>query len=101
MSAEKPMSGAVEGTEMELRVAEAISAESHERMNEDISEAQSLRFARAAIRAMREPTEAMVNYAYDRDMTGGKAACERMWMDMIKAATASVQESATAAVPLK
>ena len=87
MSAEQTTDGAVGFTDMERRVAEAISAESHERMNEDISEAQSLRFARAAIRAMREPTEAMINCAYDRDMTGGKAACERMWMDMIKAAT--------------
>jgi hypothetical protein len=94
VSAEKTMSGAVEPTEMELRVAKVLDSDAfaddepdYGRAHQANMAAKAIERARAAIRAMMEPTEAMVDSAYDRDVTGGKMACERMWMDMVKAAT--------------
>ena len=57
---EQPTNGAVDLTEMERRVADTLENESRVWMNE-LSAEQSLTLARAAIRAMREPTDDMLS----------------------------------------
>jgi hypothetical protein len=108
-------------TEMVMRVARALfdkeqpngDGRDHPQDYEDL--------ARAAIRAMREPTEEMVDMggrgiARDTQYFGGAMTLARYsshqveaenrlradaaWAAMIDAATPPIQESATAAVPL-
>jgi hypothetical protein len=76
-----------ERTEMERRVADAM----RERAKEDAT-MESL--ARAAIRAMSEPTEEMKRAARVSALTWTQA-----YTAMIDAATPPIQDSATAAVP--
>lgn len=107
MSAEKPMSGAVEAmpTEMELRVAKAlddlIDGWFDDRAQANLNTAD---LARVAIRAMLRPTDAMLAAGAAADEALENAAPETavhiIYSDMIKAATAPIQESSTAAVPL-
>lgn len=115
------MSGAVEATEMEHRVAKAISRDINQHQIDtgfaapfDFPEAKGglerdwpeyLPTARAAIRAMVRPTDAMLaaGVAADEELENAAptTAVHIIYSDMIKAATDPIQESATAAVPLK
>ena len=73
------------GTSMVERVENAIS----DAMNADPRGGSFSRAARAAIEAMREPTEVMVSAAEDHDFPdhlGGKADPATHWRSMIDAA---------------
>jgi hypothetical protein len=68
-------------TEMELRVAEAIKSVDDSKPKGGLG-ASYLSLARAAIRAMREPTEKMIEAGFDED--GGRYIT---WIKMIYAAS--------------
>jgi len=68
-------------TEMELRVAEAIKSVDDSKPKGGLG-ASYLSLARAAIRAMREPTEKMIEAGFDED--GGRYIT---WIRMIYAAS--------------
>ena len=70
-----------EPTEMELRVAEAIKSVDDSKSNGGLG-ASYLSLARAALRAMREPTEEMIEAGFDED--GGRYIT---WIRMIYAAS--------------
>ncbi len=125
VSAEKPMKSAVDAmaTEMEYRVAEAMYSDANPNgpsFGDYVGIDLWLKSARAAIRAMREPTEEMVDMggrgiARDTQYFGGAMTLARYssheveaqnrlradaaWAAMIGAATPPIQESPTAAVP--
>jgi len=123
--AEKPTEIAVEATEMEERVARVIARDINQHQLDtgfaapfDFPEAKGglerdwmeyLSTARAAIRAMREPTLDMIKagepVVYDCfSLEPGEGLDENpaipTWYAMIDTATAPIQEGATAAVPL-
>ena len=107
MSAEKPMSGAVGPTEMELRVARVLDSDAfaddepdYGRAHQSKRAAKAIERARAAIRAMREPTKYMLRVG-DRETALDTTILWYAWTAMIDAATHPIQESTTAAVPLK
>jgi hypothetical protein len=70
-----------EPTEMELRVAEAIKSVDDSKPTGGLG-ASYLSLARAAIQAMREPTEKMIEAGFDED--GGRYIT---WIKMIYAAS--------------
>ena len=70
-----------EPTEMELRVAEAIKSVDYSKPTGGLGTTY-LSLARAAIRAMREPTEEMIEAGFDED--GGRYIT---WIRMIYAAS--------------
>jgi len=92
VSAEQTTDGAVEATEMERIVADAIENETSPWINQ-LSPVQALAVARAAMRAMREPTDALLLAARETESN------LEAWQAMIDTATAPIQEGATAAVP--
>ena len=106
------MSGSVCFTEIEKCVARAICCQEWGAENGWSSERRELSAscdcvawhdhlpaARSAIRAMREPTEAMLA-AGESDTALDSTILGYAWTAMIDAATPPIQESATAAVPL-
>lgn len=110
MSAEQTTDGAVQATEMEDRVARLVNHPPVDdaewayikRMHRHVY-ADWIHDARKHIRAMRDCTEHMVVSAqtqYQADLNGvGRTIIGCVWLAMIDAATAPVQESSTAAVP--